>query len=43
MCGQVVIALISVIPGYWVTVFTVERMGRIPIQVLSVRLSPPSS
>ncbi|KAG0031109.1 Inorganic phosphate transporter pho84 [Podila clonocystis] len=37
--GQVIIVLLGAIPGYWVTVFTVERLGRIKIQVLGFVMS----
>ncbi|KAG0368464.1 Inorganic phosphate transporter pho84 [Gamsiella multidivaricata] len=37
--GQVIIVLLGAIPGYWVTVFTIERLGRIKIQVLGFIMS----
>ncbi|KFH71604.1 MFS transporter, PHS family, inorganic phosphate transporter [Podila verticillata NRRL 6337] len=37
--GQVIIVLLGAIPGYWVTVFTIERLGRIKIQVLGFVMS----
>ncbi|KAF8939852.1 Inorganic phosphate transporter pho84 [Dissophora ornata] len=37
--GQVMIVLLGSIPGYWVTVFTIERLGRIKIQVLGFVMS----
>ncbi|KAI8802791.1 phosphate transporter [Cladochytrium replicatum] len=30
--GNLIISLLGTVPGYWVTVFTVEKLGRIPIQ-----------
>jgi MFS transporter, PHS family, inorganic phosphate transporter len=32
--AQIYIALMSTIPGYWFTVFTIEKLGRIKIQVM---------
>jgi PHS family inorganic phosphate transporter-like MFS transporter len=32
--ANAIIALASTIPGYWMTVLTVDRMGRIPIQLM---------
>jgi len=32
--GNVIIALLGTVPGYWVTVFTVDRLGRKFIQVM---------
>jgi len=32
--AQIIIALVSTIPGYWFTVFTIERMGRWWIQIM---------
>ncbi|KAF9295607.1 Inorganic phosphate transporter pho84 [Mortierella antarctica] len=37
--GQVIIVLLGAIPGYWFTVFTIERLGRIKIQVLGFVMS----
>ncbi|KAI1300406.1 Inorganic phosphate transporter pho84 [Mortierella claussenii] len=37
--GQVIIVLLGAIPGYWVTVFTIERLGRIKIQVIGFVMS----
>ncbi|KAF8957664.1 Inorganic phosphate transporter pho84 [Entomortierella lignicola] len=37
--GQVIIVFLGAIPGYWVTVFTIERLGRIKIQVLGFVMS----
>ncbi|KAF9347522.1 Inorganic phosphate transporter pho84 [Mortierella sp. AD094] len=37
--GQVIIVLLGAIPGYWLTVFTIERLGRIKIQVLGFVMS----
>ncbi|KAF9418663.1 Inorganic phosphate transporter pho84 [Podila epigama] len=37
--GQVIIVLLGAIPGYWVTVFTIERLGRIRIQVIGFVMS----
>ncbi|RUS20112.1 hypothetical protein BC937DRAFT_86333 [Endogone sp. FLAS-F59071] len=31
--GNIIINLLGSVPGYWVTVFTVERIGRKPIQL----------
>ncbi|MHB1952273.1 MAG: MFS transporter [Sulfobacillus sp.] len=30
--AQIIVALVSTVPGYWFTVFTVDRLGRLPIQ-----------
>ena len=32
--GNLIIALLGSVPGYWVTVFTIERLGRKPIQYI---------
>lgn len=32
--GLLVIALLGTVPGYWVTVFTIEKLGRKPIQFM---------
>jgi len=32
--GNIVIALLGTVPGYWVTVFTVDRIGRRTIQLM---------
>jgi len=32
--AQLIIALVSTIPGYWMTVLTIEKLGRIKIQVM---------
>src|SRR5207247_1221949 len=32
--AQILVALASTIPGYWFTVFTIEKLGRIKIQVM---------
>jgi PHS family inorganic phosphate transporter-like MFS transporter len=32
--GNVLIALVGTMPGYWVTVFTVDHIGRKPIQLI---------
>ncbi|KAF9914866.1 Inorganic phosphate transporter pho84 [Linnemannia zychae] len=37
--GQAIIVLLGAIPGYWFTVFLIERMGRIKIQVLGFVMS----
>ncbi|KAF9188177.1 Inorganic phosphate transporter pho84 [Haplosporangium sp. Z 767] len=37
--GQIIIILLGAIPGYWVTVFTIERLGRIKIQLLGFIMS----
>ncbi|KAG0212729.1 Inorganic phosphate transporter pho84 [Mortierella sp. GBA30] len=37
--GQVIIVFLGAIPGYWVTVFTIERLGRIKIQVIGFVMS----
>ncbi|KAG0043682.1 Inorganic phosphate transporter pho84 [Gryganskiella cystojenkinii] len=37
--GQIIIVLLGTVPGYWVTVFTVERLGRIKIQLLGFFMS----
>ncbi|KAF9432534.1 Inorganic phosphate transporter pho84 [Entomortierella beljakovae] len=37
--GQIIIVLLGSVPGYWATVFTVERLGRIRIQVLGFVMS----
>ncbi|KAG0088864.1 Inorganic phosphate transporter pho84, partial [Podila epicladia] len=37
--GQIIIVLLGAVPGYWVTVFTIERLGRIKIQVIGFVMS----
>ncbi|KAF9111450.1 Inorganic phosphate transporter pho84 [Mortierella sp. AM989] len=37
--GQIIIVLLGSVPGYWATVFTVERLGRIKIQFLGFFMS----
>ncbi|KAF9952122.1 Inorganic phosphate transporter pho84 [Mortierella alpina] len=37
--GQIIIVLLGAVPGYWTTVFTIERLGRIKIQVLGFVMS----
>ncbi|KAG0268956.1 Inorganic phosphate transporter pho84 [Linnemannia exigua] len=37
--GQAIIVLLGAIPGYWFTVFLIERLGRIKIQVLGFVMS----
>ncbi|KAG0290722.1 Inorganic phosphate transporter pho84 [Linnemannia gamsii] len=37
--GQIIIVLLGSIPGYWVTVFTIEHLGRIKIQLLGFFMS----
>ncbi|KAG0041681.1 Inorganic phosphate transporter pho84, partial [Gryganskiella cystojenkinii] len=37
--GQIIIVLLGAVPGYWVTVFTIERLGRIRIQILGFVMS----
>ncbi|KAF9141162.1 Inorganic phosphate transporter pho84, partial [Linnemannia schmuckeri] len=37
--GQIIIILLGSVPGYWVTVFTIERLGRIKIQLLGFFMS----
>ncbi|KAG0330272.1 Inorganic phosphate transporter pho84 [Podila humilis] len=37
--GQIIIVLLGSVPGYWVTVFTIERLGRIRIQILGFVMS----
>ncbi|KAF9919525.1 Inorganic phosphate transporter pho84 [Modicella reniformis] len=37
--GQIIIVLLGAIPGYWVTVFTIERLGRIRIQIIGFAMS----
>ncbi|RKP11047.1 phosphate:H+ symporter [Thamnocephalis sphaerospora] len=32
--GNIIIAMLGTVPGYWVTVFTVDRMGRKTIQLM---------
>ncbi|KAL1924999.1 uncharacterized protein VTP21DRAFT_4653 [Calcarisporiella thermophila] len=32
--GNIIINLLGTVPGYWVTVFTIERLGRKTIQIL---------
>ncbi|CAG8824602.1 24902_t:CDS:2, partial [Racocetra persica] len=32
--GNIIIALLGTVPGYWVTVFTVDQWGRRPIQLM---------
>jgi PHS family inorganic phosphate transporter-like MFS transporter len=33
--GNIIIAMLGTVPGYWVTVFTVDRMGRKRLQLMS--------
>ncbi|KXN71963.1 MFS general substrate transporter [Conidiobolus coronatus NRRL 28638] len=33
-CGAAIIALLGTVPGYWVTVFTIDRLGRKTIQYI---------
>ncbi|KAF9133561.1 Inorganic phosphate transporter pho84 [Mortierella sp. GBA39] len=37
--GQAIIVLLGAIPGYWFTVFLIERLGRIKIQVMGFVMS----
>ncbi|KAF9364045.1 Inorganic phosphate transporter pho84 [Mortierella sp. NVP85] len=37
--GQIIIVLLGAVPGYWVTVFTIERLGRIRIQIIGFIMS----
>jgi PHS family inorganic phosphate transporter-like MFS transporter len=37
--GQAIIVLLGAVPGYWFTVFLIERLGRIKIQVLGFVMS----
>ncbi|KAF9996867.1 Inorganic phosphate transporter pho84 [Entomortierella chlamydospora] len=37
--GQIIIVLLGSVPGYWATVFTVERLGRIKIQLIGFFMS----
>ncbi|KAG0004390.1 Inorganic phosphate transporter pho84 [Entomortierella chlamydospora] len=37
--GQIVVVLLGTVPGYWATVFTIERIGRIKIQLLGFAMS----
>ncbi|KAF9934724.1 Inorganic phosphate transporter pho84 [Linnemannia zychae] len=37
--GQMIIVLLGSVPGYWITVFTIERLGRIKIQLLGFFMS----
>ncbi|KAF9201966.1 Inorganic phosphate transporter pho84 [Haplosporangium sp. Z 27] len=37
--GQIIVVLLGSVPGYWITVFTVERLGRIKIQLLGFFMS----
>ncbi|KAF9974301.1 Inorganic phosphate transporter pho84 [Actinomortierella ambigua] len=37
--GQIIIVLLGAVPGYWVTVFTIERLGRIRIQLIGFVMS----
>jgi PHS family inorganic phosphate transporter-like MFS transporter len=37
--GQIIIVLLGAVPGYWVTVFTIERLGRIRIQIIGFVMS----
>ncbi|KAF9318629.1 Inorganic phosphate transporter pho84, partial [Podila horticola] len=37
--GQIIIVLLGAVPGYWVTVFTIERLGRIKIQIIGFVMS----
>lgn len=37
--GQIIIVLLGAVPGYWATVFTIERLGRIKIQILGFVMS----
>ncbi|KAF9904051.1 Inorganic phosphate transporter pho84 [Lobosporangium transversale] len=37
--GQIIIVLLGSVPGYWVTVFTIERLGRIKIQLIGFTMS----
>ncbi|KAJ2867037.1 hypothetical protein GGH94_001103 [Coemansia aciculifera] len=32
--GNIIINLLGSVPGYWITVFTIERLGRIKIQLM---------
>ncbi|KAF9910642.1 Inorganic phosphate transporter pho84 [Linnemannia zychae] len=37
--GQIIIVLLGAVPGYWATVFTIERLGRIRIQIIGFVMS----
>ncbi|KAF8936461.1 phosphate transporter [Dissophora ornata] len=37
--GQIIIVLLGSVPGYWATVFTIERLGRVKIQLLGFFMS----
>ncbi|KAG0243862.1 Inorganic phosphate transporter pho84 [Actinomortierella wolfii] len=37
--GQIIIVLLGAVPGYWVTVFTIERLGRVKIQIIGFVMS----
>ncbi|KAG0311525.1 Inorganic phosphate transporter pho84 [Dissophora globulifera] len=37
--GQIIVVLLGSVPGYWATVFTIERLGRIRIQLLGFFMS----
>ncbi|KAF9166427.1 Inorganic phosphate transporter pho84 [Actinomortierella ambigua] len=37
--GQIIIVLLGAVPGYWVTVFTIERLGRVRIQLIGFVMS----
>ncbi|KAF9102924.1 Inorganic phosphate transporter pho84 [Mortierella sp. GBA35] len=37
--GQIIIVLLGAVPGYWATVFTIERLGRIKIQIIGFVMS----
>ncbi|KAF9283672.1 Inorganic phosphate transporter pho84 [Linnemannia elongata] len=37
--GQAIIVLLGAVPGYWFTVFLIERLGRIKIQVMGFVMS----
>ncbi|KAG0172360.1 hypothetical protein DFQ28_003871 [Apophysomyces sp. BC1034] len=32
--GNIIINLLGSVPGYWITVFTIDRLGRKPIQIM---------
>lgn len=32
--GNALVAIVGTVPGYWVTVFTIEKLGRVRIQVM---------
>ncbi|CAG8629561.1 1588_t:CDS:2 [Cetraspora pellucida] len=36
--GNIIIALLGTVPGYWVTVFTIDSWGRRPIQLMGFAL-----